>query len=538
MAAWQADLPKALALVADTGVDGGAQHRVIERALGDLSAAAAGARCDRPLDAATVKELLERRLSGPVWHRSTPGGVTFCSMRHLRGVPCRVVILMGMNEGAFPLSRAIPSFHPAHRQPLPGDRDDRADGQHMFLEALLAAQERFVITRTGIADGGGELPPAAPVSDLLEALERRFLPSKNFAGVGDQVTVRHPMKPFSRRCFDGSDPRLFSYDADNLIAPSPVASPSVVLSEPDASGDSPTTPIDVSLSDLHAFWKDPVAFYVARHLHVKLPNIEAPVDCTDFVEADFLQRWRLGDEVTQARFRGDDRRVRKEVLRAKAAIPPGVPGELLLADVDAVASPIAAEGRRLAGGLAPENLEVSVPLVVDGRRVVVTGLLSPVVNGLALDCRYDKLQSSGLLRSWLKALVLCAAMPEAEGAARIGRDDRGSRVVRFRRPDDPVPLLASMVRLYLVGSHQPLPFVPDTAFKLATAWQDGDTGKEPWILEDARRQFEGPALEQSEIMRRAFLDGHAFDDPRNGFVAITREVVSPLLHHEEGEILP
>ena len=169
----------------DTTAD---QHNDVKKALTRVvdRAAAAGFETDLALDA--VRPLfLDELTRAPTARGFLSGGITFCEMVPMRAIPFRVVCLLGMNGEAFPRVRRPLGFDLVAQRPRRGDRSSREDDRYLFLEALLSARDRLLITYVGqsIRDNT-ELPPSVVVSELLDALGESFVvPDDGVLAVGD-----------------------------------------------------------------------------------------------------------------------------------------------------------------------------------------------------------------------------------------------------------------------------------------------------------------------------------------------------------------
>ncbi len=81
------------------------------------------------------------------------------------------------------------------RDPMTGERDIRSEDRQLLLDAIGAATEKLVITYTGANEySGQERPPAVPLAELLDTLDRT---TEN--KVRDTIVVRHPLQPFDTR---------------------------------------------------------------------------------------------------------------------------------------------------------------------------------------------------------------------------------------------------------------------------------------------------------------------------------------------------
>lgn len=114
----------------------------------------------------------------------------FCSMLPMRSIPAKVIWVLGMDQEAFPrldkklsfdLSRQSHTYSPTR---LDFDR-------YLFLESMLSAREKFVISYTGRDPlDNQEKPPSSVVSDFLEFV--------------DVTPVVHPPKAYDALYFDGT----------------------------------------------------------------------------------------------------------------------------------------------------------------------------------------------------------------------------------------------------------------------------------------------------------------------------------------------
>lgn len=103
-------------------------------------------------------------------------GVVVSALAPMRAIPFRVVFLLGMGEGRFPTSeRRDPLDLRAQRRRL-GDVTPAERDKYVFLETLLCARERFVVSWVARDELTGEaIAPSPVVVQLLELLQRRYV---------------------------------------------------------------------------------------------------------------------------------------------------------------------------------------------------------------------------------------------------------------------------------------------------------------------------------------------------------------------------
>ncbi len=206
---------------------------------------------DELLPLEVVRDSLLAGLDAPTLsQRFLAGTVNFATLMPMRAIPFRQIWLLGMNDGDYPRSRRPADFDLMANDYRPGDRSRREDDRYLFLEALLAARERLVISWVGrsIRDDS-ERPPSVLVGQLRDHLaagwrlapgaapppaERSAKPAQpggakplqqpsgppaapNTSGKAllAALTTRHPLQPFSRRYFEPERaPRLFTYASE------------------------------------------------------------------------------------------------------------------------------------------------------------------------------------------------------------------------------------------------------------------------------------------------------------------------------------
>ncbi|GEM_PF-121732 len=148
-------------------------------------------------------------------------GVKFCSLLPMRGVPFRVVYLLGMNMEDYPRRIERPGFDLMREDYRPGDRSARVDDRWLFLEALLSARQAFHVSYIGQDMHRNEpRQPSVVVSELQDCLREGY-DTGAFDKDGEiqpgRLFTRHALQPFSRANFHGGDraaTRLFSLDAN------------------------------------------------------------------------------------------------------------------------------------------------------------------------------------------------------------------------------------------------------------------------------------------------------------------------------------
>ena len=230
----------------------------LQAALAALAEQAGSAGCDEAIGWDALREALDGELAArPPRQRFLAGGITFCGMVPFRSIPFGIVAVLGLDDGAFPRRADDTGLNLMAAHWRAGDRDTREEDRYLFLEALMSARQRLHLSYIGEGVRDGRVRnPAAPLAELLRLLQTQW-PQAPWL-------LRHPLQPFDRRYFDGSDARLFSYarppEAAGVLAPAPRRAPVPAHAEP------------VRIGDLEAFLSHPARWYFRQRLQLRLPD--------------------------------------------------------------------------------------------------------------------------------------------------------------------------------------------------------------------------------------------------------------------------
>ena len=281
---------------------------------------------DQSLPLEVVRDTLLAGLDAPTLsQRFLAGTVNFATLMPMRAIPFRQIWLLGMNDGDYPRSRRPEDFDLMANDYRPGDRSRREDDRYLFLEALLAARERLVISWVGRSiHDDSERPPSVLVGQLRDHLaagwrrapEATTSPAEHSdqpAQQGDQpsapdtsgkallaaLTTSHPLQPFSRRYFEPErDPQLFTYAGEwRTLYPATVSAGS---QERPPTLSPPTFDGPINLLALGRFLRHPLRTFYAQRLALYLDTAaETDADEEPF-DLNGLLRWGLREAIVQA----------------------------------------------------------------------------------------------------------------------------------------------------------------------------------------------------------------------------------------------
>jgi exodeoxyribonuclease V gamma subunit len=324
---------------------------------------------DPLLHFAVVRDLLAERLAAaPERQRFLLGGITFCGMVPQRAIPFQVVAVLGLNDGEFPRTDSDGGLDLMARCRRLGDRDVRSDDRYLFLETVMSARRRLHLSYIGqgVRDGKPR-NPAAPLAELLAALDAAAGLRADDVQADRPWCVRHPLQPFDRRYFDAADPRLFSYSAAfaAMHGRAQAAAVPAFLDEaalddapegarPDAAAASGAAPrTTVTLRELAGYYKDPAKQLLQQRLHLSLDALD---DERLPQREPLAAQFSLLDGVTTKLFFDDGLAAGAEVLEQPPAwlrlgglMPPGQPGVVAWEDERTAVNALLEQVRALPG---------------------------------------------------------------------------------------------------------------------------------------------------------------------------------------------
>ncbi|MFK7160499.1 exodeoxyribonuclease V subunit gamma [Marinospirillum sp. MEB164] len=252
-----------------------------------------------------VREALLSALDQPTLTQKFLGGaINFATLMPMRAIPFQQIWLLGMNDGDYPRSVHSADFDLMAQDYRPGDRSRREDDHYLFLEALLSAREKLVISWVGRNIRDNSLrPPSVLVGQLRDHLAAGWRLAghdpQNTRSAGaallNALTSEHPLQPFSRDYFKPDrDPRLFTYAHEwrqlYQSTESTLAEPPLTLWQPEA---------PITLQQLAAFLRHPVKTFYSQRLGVHWSHQQEVLQDDEAFALTGLDDWSVKDEVIQ-----------------------------------------------------------------------------------------------------------------------------------------------------------------------------------------------------------------------------------------------
>ncbi len=403
------------------------------------------------------------------------GRVTVSSFTALRGVPHRVVCLLGIDREGEPSALGNPDDLTQSPQCI-GDRDARSEYQAQLLDAVVSAQERLIVCSTGFdVRTGAEVSPPAALSELVDALGG--LTGQSFS------MVSHPRQNWSETNFvvhpEVSD-RPWSHDR------SAVEAAMARRYQRDGQPELPVLPErqagTTTVANLRDALSRPVRTFCDERLHLAtFRESDREISSNIPLSLDGLDRYGLRNGMMSAALQGGRPEDWAAYLVASGDVPPGAYGEASLQQAQdesgAIVEALLSDGVELP--LVTTSLDVRL-----GETDVTPGM-SGVVDSLYGEVLLDIAASSSFADRFCDRLVdlivLSVAEPKTQWRLSMYRAGTATSPVRhitaaLRSDANPNEIVDLLLRFRAEVLTRPVPIFP----RVALAHCCGGTPRSEW----------------------------------------------------------
>lgn len=386
------------------------------------------------------------------------GGVVFCDMSAMRSLPYKVIALLGMNDGLFPRGDRSVGFDLMRFQRVPGDNGPRDEDRHLFLEAILAADRRLLITCQGqdVRDQRPR-PPSVPVQELLDVLDQ----TDEEAGLRDEVFIRHPLQAFAPQYFDGQSNIPASFDADSLKAAQRLQGQpeqsaifaAAALTRIQSSGGSSEELEAASIRELQTLYERPWLLFL-RQVGVGDISVADESIGREPLVLDGLQYWKAGDCWLEQSLAGVPQDMIAQQLIRTGSIPAGSAGESVVRKLKQDSSGIIASMRK--GKL--QTVAESLPVNLQIGDIILTGEINGWTGNTIHRAMFSKVSVKYATRLWVDYLISTAISNRVlEPAVLVGRGGTQATLSEVK-PDEAFAHLEKIVGVWQIARSFPLPF--------------------------------------------------------------------------------
>lgn len=469
--------------------------------------------------------------------------VRFCSLLPMRAIPAKVIVLMGLHDGAFPRADVNLTLNLLFQNQAADYYPSQVDfDRYIFLEAILSARSYFVLSYVSHAAGESkEQLPSLLLTELLTYLDKAYcLPEGNLS---QYCVVKHPFFAFDQSYFSSST-KFNSYSKSNYEAALAYYCPekkpqhsflptfSVDLSNREADENE----LIVEMSELAAFARNPLKVYFNKTLGIYLEKEEdRTIKCEEELQLSpldsaLLSREGLMTPVSEVLVRAEKlgrlprgpfrelgyRRVMQEVevLRCNLAKAGVVDKQLF--SIEFSDRYVEVQNAGPVWKLPPLHLESP-----EVGRVKIVGKLDTVsLQGLVVFGE-DKIEEA--IKVWPMLLIFCCLiktykLPITSGVIFAKNKAGKSREANFENPEG---LLIKYLRYYFQVKMSPSPLLPacvgpilsGSVDDLQDVFKDDDPFKQiydeyiKWLADSSSSMDFSSAIDQwKPIAQELFVD--------------------------------
>ena len=467
-----------------------------------------------------VRRLLVDRFQGtssrPDFFR---GGITVSSLTPLRWLPFRVICILGLDEAGTGGAVGTDGDDLAAAAPLVGDRDPRSEVRQALLEAVLAAGDHLVITRTGHNIRTNQVEPPATVLAEFRDMITTTLAAECRTAYRDRIETVHPLQPFDDRCFRPGElnrPGPWSFDA-GAFAGAAARRARRPDKAPLLEGSLPSLPEEgtvIDLAELQSFLRHPVKAFWRQRLQLHLPSDDRELSDDLPTSLDGLECWAAADRLLRASVAGHGVEEWERHERALGTLPPGGLGDVVLEEIEGTVAQLLDTATEMGVDPARDDRLPAEVVLADGTRIVGTVIgRSAEPPGPAL-VTFSKVAPKRRLAAWLDLMVLVATDASVKWRSVVlGRADKSGELKTLvlvgrgdtaaERRDRALTGLEVVVDCYRRGMREPIPLFSSLSYKL----HSGKASSNDW------RPYGGRGDGVDDANRLAFGD-LSFEDLR------------------------
>lgn len=222
--------------------------------------------------------------------------VRFCSLLPMRAVPAKVVVLLGLDDAAYPRKEEVQSLNLLKKWREADYSPSRIDfDRYLFLEAVMSARQHLIMSYQSKSDDKASAPSLL-VSEMLSYMDRAYTVGGQAAS--EALVYKHPMKAFDPIYFSGQRPWIQSYSQERYAMAKAWQLEEKAPAHRFRNFAAKNRPFEdyreIKLQDLTAAAKNPMQLYFRKSLDLRIDDMELAKDPSeDPFHLTALQRSRL-----------------------------------------------------------------------------------------------------------------------------------------------------------------------------------------------------------------------------------------------------
>jgi exodeoxyribonuclease V gamma subunit len=333
------------------------------------------------------------------------------------------------------------------------------------------------------------------------------------------------MQPFSRRLFDASDARLFTYRHEWLAAARTASGKTRQPRFADVTWALKAMPERVDLADLQRFFGAPQRYFLRQRVGLAITDMERGGASREPLTDDAITRAIRERGLLDHLLHDDlDTAAMRHWSRAHALLPPLALGEKVHADSFEEVAPQARIWRSRAGADIPPQAQVFELALPSGR--VIEGRLPHLDSTGMASWIGNANNAKNWMHWWLEALLV-RARDQSAACLAFGRGTQAVTMPlapHMPAPKGAVTLLEMLLDAYEEGQTQPLPLPPRSGWAWAKDMATREKPDPDKALVAARKEWDHESVDP--WIATALRGTDPLADPR--FTELALEVYGPL----------
>lgn len=404
-------------------------------------------------------------------------GVTFSSMVPVRGLPFKVIAMIGLNEESYPRKQNAPEFDLMNQNPRVTERDRKKEDKALFLESVMAAGEIHYCSYIGQSKVDNEhLPPSPIVSEWIDYLSR-------VTGREQESWVRYEaISGFSPNAFTNGKTYSEKYyrAMQATVSDASIRGGGIQFQKPIESEDVQT---EVELNDMIRFYTKHPSWFLRNRFDAKPRD---PEEERDEFSLSVLEKHQLFRQIFSWRLSGiESEKIQPAVLES-GIVPAGWGGRKNFNELSESVDTALQVLNEL--NIKPELNLLDINITLNDSRLI--GLVENYSNRGLVQVNPSSKRGGNLFKAWLNHLAVQASgLLEGTESRFICELKKGEpTVMTFKSAIDPGQVLGELINQYRNMPGKPLIFFPDVIFD----YLEKNPEKEPEkAYSAAKTKFEG-----------------------------------------------
>jgi exodeoxyribonuclease V gamma subunit len=280
------------------------------------------------------------------------GNMTVTKPYAVKGIPYKVVCILGLDNDVFPRQDRYMSFDLLGEEYKLGDRSLKETDKSLFLDLILAAQQKLYISYIGQSVKNNAVIPSSIVTDSLV----------NYLSIPELIT-KQPLHGYSRQ-YNKDNPKLFTY----LYGESGVEKPTLK----ERTSPKEKSQHETSIKEFLAFIKDPVEWYFHHVLNIYYEGLKEELPEHEVFELDNLQTWIVKNDLMTLTEEEEKDYLLK--YKKEGKLPLGISGEVELEKLKKEIEPIKSTYSRLVNGRQEKHVDIKITI----NNTILSGIMGGI----------------------------------------------------------------------------------------------------------------------------------------------------------------